>query len=276
MPTSRPNALLPIDFVPTELVLPHEGFDQKRVDRVKKSILEDQILKNPPLVSAFNGKYIVLDGATRTTALKQIGCPHSCVQVVDMDKKGDLYSWRHVISSEETFAELLAMLRKLEGTMFELINNEQWVDIFDNPRALCTLLDGAGNTFAISATDENRMIERLEQVVSAYTDWGHVERMIIGNVADLRQQFDQLIAVVNFPTFNHKDVFQTAVDGQLLPAGVTRFVVPERVLNLNIPLEKMTSDTPLESKRDWLANLLAQKINSGAARYYQEPIILID
>ena len=37
-----------------------------------------------------------------------------------------------------------------------------------------------------------------------------------------------------------------------LPAGITRHVIPQRALRLNIPLHILQQDRPLEEKNDWL------------------------
>ena len=68
----------------------------------------------------------------------------------------------------------------------------------------------------------------------------------------------------------------TASQGGLLPAGLTRFVIPGRILRLNADLERLKADEPLPAKRAWFNDFLAQKLARSRLRYYQEPVILLD
>ncbi len=63
----------------------HEHADEKRVARLEARLRNDGFLKSPPIVAPIPGsdRYVVLDGANRTSAIRQIGCPHLLVQVVD-------------------------------------------------------------------------------------------------------------------------------------------------------------------------------------------------
>src|SRR5581483_3330233 len=95
--------LLPATFIPTaqtmeakELnlsivslddVLLHEEIEHKRVDKLIERLRADRVLKNPPIVTKVeNGdttRYIVLDGASRSTALRELNVPDILVQIVD-------------------------------------------------------------------------------------------------------------------------------------------------------------------------------------------------
>jgi hypothetical protein len=75
----------------------HEETDIFRVAKLKKRIETSGILRNPPIVANMDSGYVVLDGATRTTSLKEIGASHILAQVVHyakmalMSKHGIIY-----------------------------------------------------------------------------------------------------------------------------------------------------------------------------------------
>ena len=62
----------------------------------------------------------------------------------------------------------------------------------------------------------------------------------------------------------------------LLPAGVTRFLVPERALRLNIDLAVLASPDPIEVKQQALESLLAARARAGRIRRYEETIVVLD
>jgi hypothetical protein len=61
-----------------------------------------------------------------------------------------------------------------------------------------------------------------------------------------------------------------------MPAGVTRFVIPGRILRLNARLDTLRRPVSLEQKNEWLNELLIEKLAKSGARYYQEPVVLLD
>jgi hypothetical protein len=45
---------------------------------------------------------------------------------------------------------------------------------------------------------------------------------------------------------------------------------------VNLPLEKLESEEPLDDKNLWLDKWLKQKIQARHVRFYQEPVFLFD
>jgi hypothetical protein len=71
-------------------------------------------------------------------------------------------------------------------------------------------------------------------------------------------------------------VLNAAVTENVLPAGITRFLIPGRVLHLNVSLDHLRSDESLARKNAWLNKILAEKLTHRNVRYYQEPVILLE
>ncbi|MBK7032042.1 MAG: hypothetical protein IPH49_01935 [Ignavibacteria bacterium] len=89
---------LHLRFVPADEVVLHEETDPARVNRIRASLDNDGVLRNPPIV----GSGVVLDGATRTTALKLMGAKHLLVQQVPYggDHGVELQAWYHVLPTQ--------------------------------------------------------------------------------------------------------------------------------------------------------------------------------
>jgi D-3-phosphoglycerate dehydrogenase len=104
--------ILPVRVVPSEKVIPHEHVDPRRVERLMQRMTEDKILMDPPIVTATGDRYVVLDGATRSTALKQLGYPHTIVQVIPRGEKLGLHTWYHAVCEVE-INDLLQLLDDL-------------------------------------------------------------------------------------------------------------------------------------------------------------------
>ncbi len=86
---------------------------------------------------------------------------------------------------------------------------------------------------------EGGWLDILNATVSRYTRWGRVEPTLITDIAALKAQYPEMVALVVFPQFAPETVLRAAGDGRVMPAGITRFVIPGRVLRLNAPLEPL-------------------------------------
>jgi hypothetical protein len=56
-----------------------------------------------------------------------------------------------------------------------------------------------------------------------------------------------------------------------VPSGITRHVIPDRALNINIPLDVLSVDWDIERKRQWLQDWVMERMAANAIRYYAEP-----
>lgn len=269
---------LSLELAPIEQVMPHEEVDDKRVARLMERLQADSRLINPPITTYWNGRYIILDGATRFTALKRLGFPHIIVQVVQPDQEGfALHTWYHAISSQAgTFAQLVEHLQSIDDVQFMSLPADEIQTAFEERAALCYFLDREGNATLAQVEDGADRLATMNAIVASYTEWGRVERTLLTDLPRLLAQFPQMVAVAVFPQFQPETVFNVARRGDFLPAGLTRFVIPGRILRLNADLDRLKKDEPLADKRAWFERFLEQKLAHSRLRYYQEPVILLD
>jgi hypothetical protein len=85
-----------------------------------------------------------------------------------------------------------------------------------------------------------------------------------------------MIAIVVFPQIMPSDILTTVKNGGRVPSGITRHVIPNRALNINIPLDVMAADWDLEKKQAWLQEWLMEKMASNSIRYYAEATFTFD
>jgi threonine dehydratase len=276
--TRRPDESLSLEIVPSDLVVPHEQIDDKRVQRLMERLEEDGRLVNPPLVTFWENKYVILDGATRFTALKRLSYPFVIVQVVPADSNEfTLHTWYHAISSGRPFSELMEQLKKISGLKLSPLPAGQIQAAFnEETNALCYFLDRNGEALLAQCTSGPDRLTIMNNLVDTYTRWGTVERTLLTDLGRLLAQFPQMVAVAVFPQFRPETVFTVASRGDFLPAGLTRFVIPGRILRLNADLGRLKKEEPLATKRQWFNQVLEDKLARSRLRYYQEPVVLLD
>ncbi|NHZ71584.1 MAG: hypothetical protein GWP17_00650 [Aquificales bacterium] len=221
-----------------------------------------------------------LAGATRFTSFKRLGFEHMVFQVVDAGQSGPesftLDTWYHAISSDQPFAVLLTHLQQLDGIQFQKLPPGDIQTVFQDEAALCYFLDRNGRITLAKAAPGAVHLEVMNNLVASYTDWDSVERTLLTDLPRLTEQFPQLTAVAIFPQFAPKTVFDVASKGGFVPAGLTRFVIPGRILRLNMKLDRLKENDTLAAKRAWFKKYLADRLASSRLRYYQEPVVLLD
>ena len=271
-PLDRPFSL---GIVPLDKIFLHETVDPHRVERLVRRLETDQVLVNPPVVIEAGDRYVVLDGATRTTAFKQLGYPHIAVQVVAPDENLILHTWFHTIRNLNP-VELLKRLNDLPEVVLLEHESPKALGAVLARKRLCYLHTVDDRIFLVRPAPGVDDLAALNKVTQTYIDTSQLTRTLTTDMALLRQEYPDLSALVVFPQYTVEQVLQIARNGQLLPSGITRFIIPGRVLRVNIDLSYLKADCSLAEKNEWLQQLLTDKLAQGRIRYYQEPVYLLD
>lgn len=271
----RSENLLGLQVVPMDKVFPHEKVDQRRVDKLVRRFEVEGRLANPPIVAQAGDRYVVLDGATRTAALKELGYPHVIVQVAQSKEQLGLHTWLHAIRQAKP-AHLIKLLQGLPEISLIETSKDKMLDDMAELGGLCYLRTVEGKMFIIQRSQGVNRLEALNILTDAYINAYQVARTLTNDMAVLRHEFPDLTALIVFPEYTVDQVLQIAQAGRVLPAGITRFIIPGRVLRLNAELRHLKSDRSLSEKNEWLHQLLMDKFGKNKIRYYQEPVYLLD
>ncbi len=265
-----------LQVVPVENIYPHEHFDPERVTDLADRLVTAETLVNPPVVAEWDGKYVVLDGATRTTAFRKLRYPHIVVQVVSpSDDQIRLHTWYHALHGL-TLEEILTELEDRKTYSLVPVSPQQYHTPIDSAEAICSIYCDDGRRFRVVQAPGTEFLSALNDLVTDYTSLCHIHRTLSTDFTTLRNEIDSVVALVVFPQFEIEEVLQAAVSETLLPAGITRFVIPGRVLRLNADMEILRSGQSQEEKNTWLDQLLSDKLARRRVRYYQEPVFLLD
>ena len=204
---------------------------------------------------------VLLDGATRTAALNRLGLPFGVVQIVAAGSV-TLETWHHVVR-ECTPAELV----KAVAARADL----RIVDDEGPPRIWAP--DGTRRTVYGESLRPNGAISSL---VGAYVGQWRVNRMIDVDSSAASRRFPNWAGLVEFPALTVEDVMKAAIGEDLLPAGITRFIVPGRALRVKVDLELLGSPGTETDKQRMLDDLMADRAGEGRIRRYEEPVVILD
>ena len=270
------RAPLPLVILSLDDVLPHEHVDPRRVQSLAARLEEDGRILNPPLVTPWQGKYVVLDGATRTEAVRWLRCPHIVAQVVDLDAV-ELYTWNHVVLETAGHA-LLDRLRELPGMVLEKVSYAALREGIRERRFIAGILLAGEEAYGVRNTElvTGGDVRALNRLVDLYLLQAQVERTLAETWDELQREYPDAAMLVLFPSYTPQEIMQFVMTGQRLPAGITRFVVPGRILRLNLPLDLLCNDRSLGEKNRALQQFIQERLSRRRVRYYQEPVVLLD
>lgn len=272
------DSLLSLQVVEARDVYAHESVDPRRVAQLADWLTAEGRLLHPPLVTSFGGGYVILDGATRIAALKRLGLRHVIVQVVEDVTRVSLFAWHHVLRHRHA-GELLEQLERVSSVTWKPAGGAgEDGGSQGEPRAaaVCSFQTADGRRFDIEAADGCDTLDAANEFSDLYNRLSHVSRTVGTDVDVLRQEYPDLVALVRYPPWKIDQVLDVAKQGRVLPAGITRFVIPGRVLRLNVDLNRLDEDRPLAEKNEWLLRLLLEKKAGNRVRYYREPVYLLD
>ncbi|MBI3760915.1 MAG: ParB N-terminal domain-containing protein [Chloroflexi bacterium] len=264
-------------FVPLDRMLLHEEDDPYRVKRLEISLKHDGRLRNPPIVAEHGERYIVLDGATRTTALRAMGYRDVLVQIVDYyGETVQVSAWHHVLAGLPP-NRLLAGLADVDGVTLQPVDPESACRMLATREIVASVLMRNGQWFAVLCEgDNNRRATLLCQMVAEYRGKTEVHRSVEADLPTLSKEYADLTAVIVFPSYSPAEITDIAINGAKVPMGITRHLVAGRALGLDIPLDMLSDSQTLEAKNAWLDDLIHKRLQANKIRLYQEPVFVFD
>lgn len=276
----RDSTVLPdLRMLPTEALVPHEDCDPRRVERLSQRIRQEGRLKNPPIVTPIpdTGNFVVLDGANRSAAFELLHIPHIVAQVVSYGDPGMvLDTWYHVVSGMP-LAQFVSALGAIDGLDLIPCSLEEARTALATDKATAYIVSPEGvSKVCRTAGCDVRDILLLNEIVGVYKGKADIFRASNDVWEKQVPYYPQITALVIFPQLRPADILEAARNGEHIPSGITRHVIPNRALNINLPLDVLEADWSLERKHGWLHDWLLERMAANAIRYYAESTFSFD
>lgn len=271
------TALPRLEMLPTDLLVLHEDCDPRRVEKLCQRISQDDHLKHPPVVAPLpdTERFVVLDGATRTTAFVNMHIPHIVAQVVSYGDPGvEVSTWHHVVAGMP-LDEFEYALTRVTGLQLEESTLEE-------ARAALAVGDAAAYIVCASGVrkvcnhDKQRLrdIHLLNELVGVYKGRASIFRASNDIWEIQAPYYPDVTALVVFPSYSPADILALVRRGERVPTGITRHAIANRALYINIPLSVLKADWTTERKREWLRAWWMEQMSANSIRYYSEPTFL--
>jgi hypothetical protein len=275
-------------IVPLSSILFHEETEPARLRRVAARLEEDGVLRHPPIVagSPRGRRYLLLDGAHRTLALKALGIRYALVQVVDYaDRLIELDRWHHLLDSEDPkrFLKEVESLPGIQATRQKPpadggsspMKRSQYAQVILRDRTSLILQPADGRP-----REDRRWLDGaaplLRRLVRMYKERGFLDRISYDEFDWLTTNYQRFSALVVFPHFSKEEIHRIARSREKLPAGITRHRIPKRVLRFNLPLWVLSRNLPAAELNRRLVEMIMDRTQSGRIRFYAESTFSFD
>jgi L-serine kinase (ATP) / ParB family transcriptional regulator, heme-responsive regulator len=232
----------------------HEAHDEDRLISLRQRIEAECEQRNPVIVSPHEDRYLVLDGAHRVRALGELGSRFALVQVVQPPEKAE--GWGHL----------------LNGVGRAELDNIKGIEVSSDV-PLAEVVTAGGETLLLSAKEHGLrgQVRALWALRSFYPRGVVVRRVEPYGTARISGGE----ALIRYRSFTPAELAEIVDSGTVLPAGITRFRIQERVLGVRYPLDRMM-DGDLRTRNAELREFVERRWAENRVRYYGEPVVLFE
>jgi L-serine kinase (ATP) / ParB family transcriptional regulator, heme-responsive regulator len=244
-------------LVELERLILHEAHDEGRLASLRARIEAEGEQHNPVIVSSQGDCCLVLDGAHRVRALEELDCRFVLAQFVAPPERAE--SWAHLLDGVG-----LDELRGVEG--IEVSERQGGARLAEVELA-------GGRRIFLRSREEGLLaeVQALWALQALYPE-GVVVRRVEANG---RMRLAEGETIVHYRPFAPEELVEIVRSGAVLPAGITRFRVRERVLGVRYPLEKI-KDGDAASRNAELRAFVERLWRENRIRYYEDPVVLFE
>lgn len=263
-------------------ILLHEGVVAEWTDKLSTNIDHDGIMKNPIIVTRYQGHYIALDGMHRVMALKALGCRDIVVYEVDYDDPSiGLFGWDALILDACPLDRILETFSVQEGLSLQC--HEDLPAAVQNIRAhrsCFALLTRERRVYEMKMSGERQSLDVLIRALKEFEADLDRRRLHIIYVADDQsettfEQHEKASSLFKRPFFTKEEVVGRTIEGKILPRKSTRHLFPLRPLRLDIDFIMLKEDIDLETKNRLLQARLTWCLENNMVRYYPESVLVL-
>ena len=271
-----------LELVPTDRIRFHENPERKRTLRLVERLREEASLRNPPIVAALGGgEWMLLDGANRVSAFRELGWSHVPVQVIAYgDPAVELRGWHHLLLQGKAL-DLHAAYEALPGVRLERLPDGELESALELRRVYAVLVDDATTAWGLFPAEGvvrlGPWMECLSRVVAAYEGRSPLERIKLADYENLPDVFRAVEhQLILFPALSKPELSGLVRDGVRIPTGISRHLIPGRALGLHLPLGFLRELPDERAKVQHFQAFVDGLEMAGRIRYYEESVFIMN
>ncbi len=272
-------------LLPAEQLHPHEETIPRYLKELTEQINTDTVVKHPLIVE--DKGFTILDGMHRFAALTDLGCNLIPVALVDYSNpRITVERWMRFIDADDKLHLLFDALvppLQIHNLNLREVGSDGFADNLMDDRLAFSKLSVKGRTYFVEGEPTNvleayQLVRELQEALEK-EDF----KISLQTEAESRKKIeaDDKHCSLAGPKIKKEDVLKIVSENQIFPAKITRHVLPLRVFNIDVPLERLRSkDGPDAANQAFIEvlKLREQRILPAGqefeGRFYEEELIV--
>lgn len=265
-------------LISTHGILIHEECEDDRAQKLLERFKYDKVLFNPLTVGEYYDKLILIDGANRFEALRGSGCKIILAQIVNYNSpKIQVRSWFHYVPGL-SIKEVSSHLQK-NGVEFKTPGFNEFLKSINKRKInhvgiVSRQKESVCIKFSNNISEMLRGFCMLNRFYEKKYNYNRVNSEFkLRRIEDISSK-DGLLFI--YPEFKKKDIIKISGLKEKLPAGITRHLIPNRVLHIRFPISLLKRVGDLKKRNEELQFIVDKKIEHKKVRLYKEPLLIFD
>lgn len=272
-------------LLPTEQLHPHEETIPRYLKELTEQISSDTVVKHPLIVE--DKTFIILDGMHRFAALTDLACKLIPVALVDYENpRITVERWIRLIDAGDRLHRLFDALTptlQIHSMNLREVGSESFAENLMDDHLAFSKLSLKSRTYFVEGTPSSileayELIRELQEALEK-EDF----KVALKTEAETRKvlEEDRPHCGLAGPKIKKPDILRIVTEGKVFPPKVTRHVLPLRVFNIDVPLERLRSTENVETANLAFIEMLKLReqklLPSGQefeGRFYEEELIV--
>jgi L-serine kinase (ADP) len=273
-------------LLPTEQLHAHEETIPQYLKQLTEQISSDTVVKHPLIVE--DKTFIILDGMHRFAALSDLGCHLIPVALVDYENpRITVERWIRLVNAGDKLHLLFDALTpalQIHSISLREVGSDSFAEsLMDEDHLAFSKLSLKGRTYIVEGEPSSVLeaYELVRELQEAFEKEDFKVSLRTEAEAQKLLEEDGKHCSLAGPRIKKADVTKIVSEGKIFPPKVTRHVLPLRVFNIDVPLERLKSKDNTDTTNQAFIEMLKQreqKLLPGGqefeGRFYEEELIV--
>jgi hypothetical protein len=236
----------------------HEEIIPELLEKLANAIKWDGVAKHPIIVDS--NTQVVLDGMHRVAALERLGCRYLPVCLVDyrspMIKVG---CWYRAVLGDMSQDKLRSILKSV-GLRLVAKSRREAMGALGRREALAAILTGKTcHLVKDTGRDIREIYTWMKRLEEALRENGLSVSYETESDAEEKVRSGEASAALMTPRVKKGEVIEAALSGRVLAHKTTRHILAARPMGVNVPLQWLKGERPLEEVNRMLIEHLSKR-----------------
>jgi len=265
-----------LKIIQIESLMTYEDYDPIRTKKIIDNIVKSGYFINPIIVGTIGqqNRFLVVDGANRLQAMRELGAKCILAQVVDYlnPDEIELRGNEHYLDMPgDKFLELMRR-NNLKFNKLKNIKHSQLTNLLNDVKNLCLIyLEKEVYSIPACGTLKNDL-GVLNKLIRSYKGKAAIKRKSeVGNLVD------NIKVLIKFKNFSPSDIVEAVLQKLRFESGITWHLISNNIIHFKVPAHDLITGFEDETKATaYIKKIIKEKTNNLSIRRYLSNVYVCD